>query len=116
MNDLKYRLEQFREELDSSIGAAKGNCNKVALENFTDDLKDLDNIIRDLANDVTQRSSGLHLQRATHRFIISIAEQYDIEPSKVVIGSKYGALVVQKYDEGEAGKAEIVAKYEPNLK
>ena len=63
MSDLKIRLDQLRKELNNSIKAATGNCNKAALENFTDDLKELDNIIRDLANGVPASDSGLHLQR-----------------------------------------------------
>ena len=64
--------------------------------------------------DSTNENSGLHLQRVTHRFITSIAEQYDIEPSKIVIGSQYGTLVVQKYDEGAADKWETLSLIDPN--
>jgi hypothetical protein len=55
-----------------------------------------------------------NLPVVTHRFITSIAEQYDIEPSKIVIGSQYGVLVVQKYDEGAADKWETLALFDPN--
>jgi len=50
LEDLKWRIKQFRKGFNKSIRIAKGYCNEVVLENFTDDLKEIDNIVTDVQN------------------------------------------------------------------
>jgi len=33
-------------------------------------------------------------------FLMTMAEKYDVEPSKLLIGMQYGEMVVRVYDEG----------------
>lgn len=100
-------------EAEPFTGWTGGN-KKGYLTACTSIKKKAEKLLQEQANAVQTSDSGLHLQRVTHRFITSIAEQYDIEPSKIVIGSQYGALVVQKYDEGASDKWETLALIDPN--
>ena len=34
-------------------------------------------------------------------FLMAMAEKYDVQPSKLLIGMQYGEMVVQVYDEGD---------------
>lgn len=33
-------------------------------------------------------------------FLMAMAEKYDVQPSKLLVGMQYGEMVVQVYDEG----------------
>jgi hypothetical protein len=59
MREIKYRLEMLRKELSGSIKSSKGYINKIALENFTDNLTQLDKLIEDLANDTKKDQNTL---------------------------------------------------------
>jgi hypothetical protein len=116
MSELKGKYYWVRTPAGKEV-AFKRNSGKWELcgINNDEDCKDVIlEVYGEVANGVNASDSGLHLQRVTHRFITSIAEQYGIEPSKIVIGSQYGTLVVQKYDEGAADKWETLALIDPN--
>lgn len=104
---LEQKIEVAAEQIENSLELGLSDEKKQIRLILTQFAKTL-------VSDDNTGDSGLNLQRVTHRFITSIAEQYDIEPSKIVIGSQYGVLVVQKYDEGAADKWETLALIDPN--
>jgi len=46
----------------------------------------------------TEEDASLYL--VSRSFLTKMAEKYDVEPSKIVVGMQYGEMVVQKYDTG----------------
>ena len=46
----------------------------------------------------TEEDASLYL--VSRSFLTRMAEKYDIEPSKIIVGMQYGEMVVQKYDTG----------------
>ena len=41
-----------------------------------------------------------HLYIVSHSLLMQMAEKYDVEPSKLLIGMLFGEMIVQVYNEG----------------